>query len=227
MTVRSTLARITTAVAIAAVAALPQVAGAQAYAYPSFQQPRITPREYNFGIADGGSAGTALVFQWREGMSAKQQLSLDVGIADPDYRDSKNVFFIGGQLAQQLTTASADMPLDLLFTAGLNGAFGDNTSLFRIPVGVSLGHRFPLEGSMAITPYVHPRASIDFLRFDGPFGGRESDTEVNIDFDIGASFEFTTSLALRASAGFGGGNSIASDDSFGISLAYTPRGLRR
>jgi hypothetical protein len=74
---------------------------------------------------------------------------------------------------------------------------------------------------------VHPRASIDFVRFEGPFGNNESDSEVNIDFDLGASFEFTPALALRVSAGFGGDNSIAGDDTFGISLAYTPRGLRR
>lgn len=223
---RTTMLRLSAALALTAAAVLPHDAAAQAYAYPSFQQPRVTAREYNFGVADGGNAGTSLLFQWREGMSARQQLSLDVGIADPDGGD--NIFFAGGQLAHQITTSSSQQqPLDVLFTAGLNAAFGNDATLLRVPIGVSLGHRFPLDGGIAITPYVHPRASIDFLRFDRADGRRDSDSEININFDLGASVEFSSQLALRVSAMFGGSDQFYSDDAFGLSLAWTPAGLRR
>ena len=62
----------------------PTIARAQAWAYPSFQQPRVTNREFNFAVADAGHAGTSLVFQWREGLTPRTQLSFDVGFADPD-----------------------------------------------------------------------------------------------------------------------------------------------
>src|SRR3954468_10490964 len=80
----ATLPRVLGRLAVVAVIAAPAAAGAQAWAYPSFQPPRVMDREFNFGIADAGQAGTTLVFQWREGLSTRSQLSFDAGFADPD-----------------------------------------------------------------------------------------------------------------------------------------------
>lgn len=190
-------------------------ASAQAWEYPSFQQPRTVRREYNFALADGDAGGTALLFQWREGYGVNGQLSLDVGYADSDALDG--AFFLGGQYGHQLIHSGGDTPIDLLLTVGANAAFADNARLFRVPVGASLGRRFPLEGGLAITPYVHPRATIDFWDADNVDG----DSEVNINFDLGGSFEFSRSLALRLSATLGGGDD-SFGEAFGISLAYTP-----
>ena len=41
----------------AAALALPATAGAQAWAYPSFQPPGVIDRVFNFGVADASSAG--------------------------------------------------------------------------------------------------------------------------------------------------------------------------
>ena len=183
--------------------------------YPSFQQPRVVSREFNFAIADG-DALTPLVFQWREGTAPGTQLSLDLGLADPDNDALETFFMAGGQYARMLTQARADMPLDLLLTVGLFGQFGNDVTSLGVPVGVSVGHRFPLTGtSMAITPYIHPRVSLDYVSVND-----ESDTEVNIVFDIGGNLELTPQLALRLTALFGDADAI------GLSLAWTPRGLR-
>ena len=177
--------------AIALLAAGTASAGAQAWNYPSFQQPRVTPREYNFGLAD------------------------------PDCRDCDNVFLVGGQYAHQLTTSTAQMPFDMLFTASLNGAFGNGGSLIRVPVGVSIGHRFPLEGGMAITPYAHPRLSFDFCN------DCNDNSDVNLNFDIGANFDFSPQFSLRVSALFNGGDyALGDDNAIGFSLAWRPPGLR-
>jgi hypothetical protein len=183
--------------------------------YPSFQTPRTVSREFNFAIADGDGL-TPLVFQWREGTSPGTQLSLDLGLADPDVDGLDTFFMVGGQYARVLTQARADMPLDLLLTAGLFGQFGNDITSVGIPVGVSVGHRFPLTGTaMAVTPYIHPRISLDYVSV-----ADQSDTEVNITFDIGGSLEITPQLGLRVSALFG------DTDVVGLSLAWTPRGLR-
>ena len=183
--------------------------------YPSFQQPRVVSREFNFGIADGDDL-TPLVFQWREGTAPGTQLSLDLGLADPDVEGMDTFFMVGGQYGRMLTQARADMPLDIMLTVGVFSQFGNDLTLVGVPVGVSVGHRFPLAGtSMAITPYVHPRVSLDYASFDG-----ESDTEVNITFDIGGNLELSPQLALRVTALFGDADAI------GLSLAWTPRGLR-
>jgi hypothetical protein len=199
---------------------------AQAWSYPSFQPPRVVERDFNFGVADAGSAGTSIVFQWREGVAPRTQLSLDVGLADPDGRNSNNYFLFGGQYAYQISQSRPDVPLDFLFTGGLFAAFGGGSNLIRIPAGVSIGHRFPLDQGFAITPYIHPRISIDFCNECGPDG--DSDSELGIDFDLGATFELTRQLAIRASATFGGSDiSYRNNDGFGVSFSWAPPVLNR
>ena len=215
--------KFSTAVRLAALALLTfsaRAAGAQAWAYPSFQPPATTTREFNFGFADAGGAGTSLLFQWRERAGTRSQLSADFGIADPEGRGRDNVLFLGGQYAYELSRSNRDVPLDFLLTVGAGVAFGNQTSL-RLPVGVSIGHRFPLESDLAITPYVHPRLSLDFC---GGCSGNES--QLGISVDVGANVEITRVLALRASAFFGGSDRFG-EDGLGLSLAWTPPGLRR
>ena len=190
-------------------------AGAQAYAYPSFQAPRITANEYNFGLADANRT-TSLLFQWRVARATRTQLSLDFGFADIDGA-SDGVLFVGGQFGRQLVTSNASTPFDALFTLGANFATSDGLSILRVPVGVSVGHRFPLEGGLALTPYVHPRLVIANC---GNCGAAD-DTDLGLEFDLGADFEFSPQFSLRVSAMFGGGDFMA-DDAFGISLAWKP-----
>lgn len=222
MSIRTTFLTTTILTAVAFAGPAAATAGAQAWNYPSFQQPRTTDREYNFAVADGGdNTGTSFVFQWREGATQGNQLSLDVGLADPDF--SGNKFLIGGTFAHQLVLSNAQVPFDLLFTAGVNGAFGSG-SLLRIPVGVSVGRRFPLEGGLAITPYVHPRLAVDVCTSCD----RDRST-VGLDFDLGADFQFSPQFSLRFSALFSGSDYFFanSGDAFGLSLAWRPPGLRR
>lgn len=204
---------------IALAAAFSHSASAQAWSYPAFQTPRIVEREFNIGVADGGIAGVSALFQWREQTGPRTQLSLDAGIADPDRSQYSVTVFAGGQLAYQLATSTNETPLDFLLTTGVNMAI-NRSSVFRIPVGIVVGHRFPLEGDLAITPFVHPRISFDIC------GKCSNNSELGLIFDLGASLEITRSISLRGSAFFGGSDLFA-DDGFGISIAWTPRGLSR
>jgi hypothetical protein len=87
--------------------------------------------------------------------------------------------------------------------------------VFRIPVGVAVGHRFPVEGEFAISPFVHPRLSIDRLS-----AGGVQDTQTNINVDIGASFEITRQMQGRLAVTIGDGDAV------GLSFVWLPRGLR-
>lgn len=203
---------------------LPAALGAQGWAYPSFQPPRVMNREFNFGVADAGDAGTSLIFQWREGLSNRSQLGLDVGFADPEGKGNGKLV-LGGQYGYLFTQGNAEMPLDFLGTAGIGFAFGDGGNLVRIPLGVSIGHRFPLDEGFAVTPYVHPRASIDVCSDCGSSGGNE--TDLGIDFDIGANFEVTKQLSFRVSVLFGGSDTFGDSNGFGLSLAWSPPQLSK
>ncbi len=220
MSFRISSLRLTCAATIMVLVTGATPAGAQSI-YPSFQQPRVVSREFNFAIADGADI-TPLIFQWREATAPGTQLSLDLGLADPDVQGADLFFMVGGQYARMITQARADMPLDIMLTVGLFTLFGNDVTALGVPVGVSVGHRFPITGtSMAITPYVHPRVSLDYVSL-----GDVDETDINIGFDLGGSLELTPQLALRISAMLGGEGPLGDDDAIGFSLAWTPRGLR-
>ncbi len=185
---------------------------AQAGPYPALQPTQVASREYNFALGDF-SGGTALVFQWREKMGdPRMQFTADLGIADGM---SSSGLIIGGSLHYQLTRANADLPFDMVLGGGLGLTAFDEVNVFRIPVGIAIGHRFPLEGGYAVSPFVHPRLSIDRASANG-----NSNTESNLDIDIGASFELNARMQIRMAA------TLGNSDAVGLSFAWLPRGLR-
>jgi hypothetical protein len=192
-------------------------ANAQAWHYPAFQPPTIATREFNFAIAGGGDYGTSGLFQWREGLGPDTHFSMDVGFGDPNYSDAG--FLIGAGLAQRVMRSTQDTPIDVLLTGGLYGEFGMSQSFVRIPIGAVVGHRFPIEGSKtAITPYVHPRISLDACVSDCHGLG----TKVKLNFDLGADFEVTQKLSLRGAILVGGVSAGDSQAGFGFGVAFHP-----
>lgn len=191
---------------------------AQAFVYPALQPSRIAEREYNFALADiGDGGGTGLIFQWREGLgNPKMQFTLDAGFVDPDNANADARLVLGGGLAYQLASATSDMPFDIVLAGGLGFSTGDDITTIRVPFGAVFGHRFPLEGQVAITPFVHPRLSWDRISFNG-----FDDSDTNLNVDIGANFEFKPQMAVRVAAALG------DDDAIAISFAWTPKGLRK
>lgn len=203
--------------ALVAVFALPLALDAQAGPTPAFQPTRVAEREYNFALTDYNN-GSALLFQWREGLgNARTQFTADLGLADGDGpANNDGSLIIGGSFHYQLLNATEDLPFDMVLGGGIGLTSGNSTSLLRIPFGVAIGHRFPLEGNFAVTPFVHPRVSIDRVKVDG-FG---AETDSNIDIDLGASFEINRQMQARLALTFG------DSDALGLSFVWLPRGLR-
>jgi hypothetical protein len=206
-----------------AVLLVPAVAGAQSYTYPAFQLPTLVEREYNFAAADGGRAGATLLFQWREAVSPLWQVGVDAGLADPDGNASSRLV-LGGHVARQLTRASTEFPFDVALTGGIGFSGVDGHDVVRIPFGASVGHRFVLENGMSITPYAHPRLSLD--RCNDCKAG-EADGKLNVAVDIGGSVQLTDQVALRVAATAGGSDYLGSGNGIGFSVAWTPKGLRK
>jgi len=193
--------------------AVPVAAEAQAGLYPALQPTRVAEREYNFALADY-TGGSALIAQWREGLGDQRlQFTGEFGIGDGP---GDATLILGGSMHVQLTKATQELPFDMVLGGGIGVTTGNGVSLLRIPVGVAIGHRFPLEGRYAITPFVHPRISINRAS-----AGNVSNTETDIDLDIGAGFELNEQMQIRLAAVLGDGSGV------GISFAWTPRGLRR
>ncbi len=196
-------------------------ATAQAFTYPSLQLPRASIRDYTAAIASGG--GTSVLFQWREGAGEGMHVGLDAGFADP--KNSNNLrLFVGGSVGREIVRAASDQPLDLLVTGGVGAAFGGGTTLFRVPVGVSVGHTFALDDGMSITPYAHPRLSLDVCQ---GCAGSGSHSTVGLDFDLGANFQVNREFAVRAAGSFSGSNRFGSENAFAVGLNWTPGAVSR
>ena len=204
-----------------AVLFVPAVARGQSYTYPSFQLPTLVEREYNFAAADAGRAGTTLLFQWREGVSPVWQVGLDAGLADPDGSTMTRVVF-GGHVAWQMARATTDFPFDVALTGGLGYSGVDGHTVLRLPVGASVGHRFALDRGMSITPYAHPRLSLD--RCNDCRAGT-ADSKLNVAIDVGGSLQVTEQVALRVVVTAGGSDFTGSGNGIGVSVAWMPKGL--
>lgn len=197
-------------------------AHAQAFHYPALQLPTVSTRDYTTAVASG--AGTTVLFQWREGLSSRRHWQLDAGVADRTGSESLTLF-VGGGMAQALTSATAAQPLDVLLTGAAGVSFGGGSTLLRVPVGVSVGHTFALEQGMALTPFVHPRASLDVCGTCGANGGGNS--EVSLNFDLGVNFQVNRQFAVRASGGFSGSDLAGGQDTFAVGFTWTPAALAR
>jgi hypothetical protein len=228
--------RLSKLIALSLFAAAPLAA--QAYNYPALQTPRIVDREYNFAAASAGNAGTSLLFQWREGLSADWQFSLDGGIAAPKGGDTR--ILVAGGLAWQWVRATADMPFDIAATGSAGLSSGNSYTVVRIPIGVAVGHTFVLDNGNELTPFVHPRLSPDFcsstsggsgINPDGSHsvvpGTCPSSSKLDVDVDVGVNYEITQQVAVRVAALLGGTSYVGSTNAIGFSIAWTPKGLKK
>jgi len=210
------------AVTVGLVVVAPRALDAQAYNYPSMQTPRASTRDYTAAIVGGG--GSTFLFQWREGLSKSLHWQLDAGFADPE-GGVDPLLFVGGSLGKELLHAREDQPLDVLFTAGAGAAFGGNATAFRLPVGVSVGHTFDLDQGMTVTPFVHPRLSVDACGRCG--SNNSSRTNLSANFDIGGHWQVNRQFSVRASASFSGSDLVGTDETVAVGFSWTPAGLAR
>jgi hypothetical protein len=209
------------ALALGLAIGMPSGVRAQAYNYPALQTPRLVDREYNFAAASASRAGTSLIFQWREGLVPQWQFTLDAGLAAPQNANTRVI--LGGALAWQTTRSTADFPFDVALTGGAGFSSGNKYSIWRFPFGAVVGHTFDLDDGFRLTPYAHPRLSIDSC---GACNGTSAG-KVNIDVDVGVDFMVTSQVSLRVGALLGGTDYAGGSSSVGFSVAWTPLGLKK
>jgi hypothetical protein len=179
---------------------------AQETGTPIFKAPYRAFDTHEFGgsLSDPGEGfGFALEGFYRYG-KGQNDFSVRGGFADSDGDDT--VFLIGGDFRTQVLSYSEAFPLDGALTLGLGGLFGEGDDVFLLPVGISLGRRFDVEGSSTtFVPYVHPNIV-------PVFGGGDDDVEFTL--GLGVDIKFGEQWAIRASGGLGDIEGV------GISLAY-------
>ena len=194
-------------IAALALLAVPTVSAfAQETGTPIFKAPYRSFERHEFGASfsdPGEGAGIALEGFYRFGKNAND-FSVRAGFADSDADD--NTFLIGGDFRTQVVRYSESFPLDGALTLGFGGIFGtDQEDVFLLPVGISLGRRFDIEGSTTtFVPYFHPNLV-------PVFGGGD---DLQFTLGLGVDVNLGEQWAIRASGGLGDIEGI------GISAAY-------
>lgn len=192
---------------LALLAGVAGTSAAQETGTPIFKAPyrAFTSHEFGVSLSDPGE-GISLALEgfYRYGKDAND-FSLRGGFADLNGSGGTRLL-LGGDFRTQVVTYSESFPLDGSLTVGLGANVGDGPDAYFIPVGISLGRRFDLEGSnTTFVPYVHPVIV-------PTFGGGNSD--VNFALGLGVDIRFSDSWAVRASGGIG------DIDGVGVSVAY-------
>src|ERR1044071_6237245 len=180
---------------------------AQETGTPIFKAPyrAFTSHEVGVSLSDPGE-GVSLALEgfYRYGKDAND-FSLRGGFADLNGSGGTRLL-VGGDFRTQVVSYSESFPLDGSLTLGVCANVGDGPDAYYIPVGVSLGRRFELEGSSTtFVPYAHP---VVVPRFGG------GDSEVDFALGLGVDIRFSDQWAIRASGGIGDIEGV------GISVAY-------
>ncbi len=209
--------------------ASPAVLEAQAWIYPSFQEPYVVNREFTVAVADGGYDGTSFIFQWREELQRRSEFIFDAGNA-PNV-NGHAVTFVGGRYGYLLAQQTDSEAFGLLGTVGVTLSFAHGGTPFtRVPFAISLGHRIGLDNGMSLTPYIHPQTSLDFCGAGHciiQVRGGSAQAGLGASFGLGANFQFTHGLSARVEAAFNRSTIANLDNTIGIGVAWQPPGLRR
>jgi hypothetical protein len=179
---------------------------AQETGTPIFKAPHRAFESHEFGgsLADPGDLGDLSLEGFYRFGKGQHDFSIRAGLLDGP---GDTGFLLGGDFRTQVLSYSESFPLDGALTLGLGGIFaGDFDDIVLLPVGISLGRRFDVEGSSTrFVPYVHPNIV-------PVFGGGGDDVEFTL--GLGVDIKFGEQWAVRASGGLGDIEGV------GVTLAY-------
>jgi hypothetical protein len=181
-------------------------AAAQETGTPIFKAPYRAFANHEFGasLSDYEAVSGAFEGFYRYG-GGQNDFGLRAGFADPSGPGDTR-FVLGGDFRTQVLQYSESFPLDGALTLGLGTNIGTGDDLFFIPVGITLGRRFDVEGSSTtFVPYVHPVLV-------PTFGGASDDVEFAL--GLGVDIRFSERWGVRASGGLGDIEGV------GLSVAY-------
>jgi hypothetical protein len=170
-------------------------ASAQETGTPAFKAPYRAFEDHEFGgtLSDAEGIDYALEGYYRYGRG-DQDFSIRGGYADVG-GDQDVAVLIGGDFRTKVLSYSDDFPMDGALTLGFGGIFGEGDDRYLLPIGISLGRRFDMEGSnTTFVPYLHPILVPSF---------GSDDSDVDFALGLGVDMRFSQSFAIRASGGLG------------------------
>jgi hypothetical protein len=170
---------------------------AQETGTPMFKAPyrAFTSHEFGLAFSDPGEGVSFALEGFYSHGRGSNDFGLRAGFADPEGPGDTRIL-LGGDFRTRILSYSESFPLDGALTVGAGINLGDGDDLVYLPVGISLGRRFELEGSKTtFTPYAHPTLV--------PVLGADSGDDVGFALGLGVDMRFSRDWSLRVSGGIG------------------------
>ena len=181
---------------------------AQETGTPMFKAPyrAFTTHEFGAAFSDPGEGVNFALEGFYSYGRGSNDWGLRAGIADPDGPGDTR-FLVGGDFRTRVLSYSESFPLDGALTVGAGLNIGDGDDLIYLPVGITLGRRFELEGSKTtFTPYAHPTLI--------PVLGAAGGDDVGFALGLGVDMRFSQDWSVRVSGGIGDLEGV------GVALTY-------
>ena len=194
------------AATLALALAIPGAARAQSWETPAFFAPRPGD-DIGIHAIDAEGADLGLMAIWRQAGA----VNLGVRAGFGGYSGARTIL-LGAELSGVLLEPEPGRMLAAAWMAGAGASF-DGATWLRVPIGVSVGARFG-EAGFAVTPYAHPRVSLDYVAHERIDDVEATSTEINFDVDLGAELEVSTRWLIRAAV------TLGDREAFGFGLAY-------
>jgi hypothetical protein len=181
---------------------------AQETGTPMFKAPYRAFATHEFGAAfsdPGEGVSFALEGFYSYGRGSND-FGIRLGFADPEGTGDSRIL-LGGDFRARILSYSESFPLDGALTVGAGINLGDGDDAIYLPLGITLGRRFELEGSRTtFTPYAHPVIV--------PVLGQAGGDDVGFALGLGVDLRFSPRWAVRVSGGIGDIEGV------GIALTY-------
>jgi hypothetical protein len=181
---------------------------AQETGTPMFRAPYRAFTSHEFGVAfsDPGKAASWALEGFYSYGRGSNDFGIRAGFEDPEGAGDTRLL-LGGNFRTRILNYSESFPLDGALTVGAGINLGDGDDLIYLPLGITLGRRFELEGSKTtFTPYVHPTLL--------PVLGASDGDDVGFALGLGVDLRFSQQWQARVSG------SVGDLEGVGIGLAY-------
>jgi hypothetical protein len=170
---------------------------AQETGTPMFKAPyrAFTSHEFGLAFSDPGEGVSFALEGFYSHGRGSNDFGLRAGFADPEGAGDTRIL-LGGDFRTRILSYSESFPLDGALTVGAGINLGDGDDLVYLPLGITLGRRFELEGSRTtFTPYAHPTLV--------PVLGAAGGDDVGFALGLGVDMRFSRDWSLRVSGGVG------------------------